>query len=167
MINIWSTRNAQSSKPNDNSQSSSKPVNNVTSRLNSSNTTSKSTGNDSVTSIAEITETGDPVDSYLVTRSKYLTINGDGATILLTKEMDADLFGRSMVLKNGYSMTVVDEADVELSSGDMVADGCQVLIYDESAQLINRLTISVNESISSNQEVLTQPGRGQETRRRF
>lgn len=152
-----STQDAQSSKPNDNSQSSSKPVNNVTSRLNSSNTTSKSTGNDSVTSIAEITETGDPVDSYLVTRSKYLTINGDGATILLTKEMDADLFGRSMVLKNGYSMTVVDEADVELSSGDMVADGCQVLIYDESAQLINRLTISVNESISSNQEVLTQP----------
>ncbi len=143
---------------------------------NSSSSTSVVSSAMSSTSTSSTPVTTVDVSKFMVTSSKKLTISPSDSSIIIEDAVTYDVFKRSIGLKTGYTMTVVDQDGNAITADDaMVNSGCVVAVFDpdgvkqvtftvrttvEDSSTVSALTESQDSTASSDVQADAQGGNG-------
>ena len=138
----WANVSKQINNSTSNTSSvASRPSSSVITPSISSNTT-----NESVNTPAETVD----VASYMVSSSSKLTISGSDNVITIAKPVTLSIFKRSIALKDGYTMSVVDANGVLVTADDaMVDSSCSVKIFAPDETELRQFTVAVTAADTS------------------
>lgn len=96
------------------------------------------------------------VASYMVSSSTKLTISDSDNMITIAKPVTLDVFKRSIALKEGYTMSVLDADGIPVTADDaMVDSSCAVVVFAPDGTELRRFTVAVTatdtSSVSANE----------------
>lgn len=93
------------------------------------------------------------LSQYMISRYARLKIDEATNVIHIQTSFDVDLFTRSIALRDGYTMTLVDGTGQTVTepTASITAD-FQAIICDPDGREVRRLTVEVEQSVKGNEE---------------